>query len=266
MRELDADGFAGELTSLAAPRRARAWVPRLGAAVRIGIRAGLVPAAAVFAIYFMANHALPMPWVRIASVLAVYGPAVGVLLAVLTEVFVMLFDRIARAGHGLVAVANPVTAGALGGVLAGIVPGAVGVTVFGSYTGPFVGTVLIAGALITGSMLVAVPLARRARRERWPLRPAGRDVAAPPAREDTPAARDDRVIAAAAAIATLILCAVAAVIAPIIVATAFAETVRGTLEETGPVVGAIAGAIGGGIVGLFVGLVIALGLSLRPPR
>ena len=249
MRELDADGFAGELTSLAPARRERAWVPRLGAAVRIGIRAGLVPSAAVFAIYFVAHHALPMPWVRIASVLAVYGPAVGVLLAVLTELFVMLFDRIARAGHGLAAVANPVTAGTLGGVLAGIVPGAVGVTVFGSYTGPFVGTVLIAGALITGSMLVAVPLARRARRARWPVRPP---------------AHDDRVIAAAAAIATLILCVVAAVIAPIIVATAFAETVRGTLEETGPVVGAIAGAVGGGIVGLFVGLVIALGRSLRP--
>lgn len=254
MRELDADGFAGELTSLAPPRLPRAWIPRLGAAIRTGVRAGLVPAAEVFAIYFVSNHALAMPWVRIASLLAVYGPAVGVLLAVLTELFVMLFDRIARAGRGLVLVANPVTAGALGGTLAGIVPGAVGVTVFGSYTGPFVGTVLIAGALITGSMLVAVPLARRARRERWPRR-----TGAPPA-------RDDRVIAAAAVIATLILCAVAAVIAPIIVATAFAETVRGTLEETGPVVGAIAGAVGGGIVGLFVGLVIALGRSLRPPR
>src|SRR5688572_13349669 len=194
MRELDADGFAGELKELAPPRPPRPWVPRLAAAVRTGIRAGLLPALAVFAIYFVLNHARPMPWVRIASVLAVYGPAVGVLLAVLTELHVMLFDRIARGGHGLAAIANPVTAGALGGTLAGVIPGAVGVTVFGSYTGPFVGTGLIAGALICGSMLVAVPLARRARRARWP-RPAG--------------ARDHRVIAAAAALATLILCAIA---------------------------------------------------------
>jgi hypothetical protein len=254
MRELDADGFAGELTSLAPPRPARTLAPRLAAAVRIGVRAGLLPAAAVFAIYFLAHHALPMPWVRIASVLAIYGPAVGVLLAVLTELLVIGLDRVARAGHGLVAVANPVTAGALAGALAGVIPGAVGVTVFGSYTGPFVGTGLIAGALITGSMLVAVPLARRARRERWPLL------------AKAPDAREGRVIAAAAGIATLILCAVAAVIAPIIVHSAFARTLSGTLAETGPTVGAIAGAIGGGIVGIFVGLVIALGRSLRPPR
>lgn len=251
MRELDADGFAGELTSRAPPpRRPRPWVPRLGAAVRIGARAGLLPAIAVFAIYFLAHHARPMPWVRIASVLAIYGPAVGVLLAVFTEVFVMLLDRVARAGPGLVVIANPVTAGALGGALAGVVPGAVGVTVFGAYTGPYAGTGLIAGALIAGSMLVAVPLARRARRARWPRRPG---------------ARDHRVIAAAAAIATLILCAVAAVLAPVIVHSAFARTLGGSLAETGPIAGAIAGAIGGGVVGIFVGLVIAIGRSLRPP-
>ncbi len=251
MRELDADGFAGELTELAPPRPPRTWVPRLAAAVRTGVRAGLLPACAVFAIYFVAHRHLPMPWLRIASVLAVYGPAVGMLLAIATELFVMLFDRVARARRRLAAIANPVTAGALGGTLAGIVPGAVGVTVFGSYTGPFVGTGLIAGALIAGSMLVAVPLARRARRDRWP-RSAGD-------------AHEQRALTAAAAIATLILCAVAAVIARILVHSAVARSLLGTLAETGPPVGAIAGASGGGIVGIFVGLVIALGRSLRPP-
>lgn len=251
MRELDldGDGFAGELTSLAPPPRARPWVPRLAAAARAGVRAGLLPAAVVFALYFAAHRHLPLPWAKIASVLAAYGPAVGVSLAVLTELFVMLFDRAARGRRWLAPIANPVTAGALGGALAGIAPGAIGVTVFGSYRGPYAGTALIAGALIAGSMLVAVPLARRARRERWPH-----------------LAHDHRVIATAAALATLILCAVAAVIAPILVHDAFARTLHGTLAETGPTAGALCGAIGGAIVGLFAGLVIALGRSLRPPR
>jgi hypothetical protein len=255
LREPDADDFAGEVTARAPARPRRAWVPRLAAAVRTGVRAGLLPAAAVFAIYFVANRHLAMPWAKIASILAVYGPAVGVSLSVLAELLVMAFDRAARAHRGLAAIANPVTAGALAGALAGIVPGAVGVTVFGSFRGPFAGTGLIAGALIAGCMLVAVPIARRARRARWP----GLATAA------ATATRDRRALAAATAIATLILCAIAAVVAPLLVHGAFARTL-GTLAETGPTVGAITGIICGGIVGVFVGLVIALGRSLYPLR
>lgn len=216
--------------------------PRLTAAFGNGVLAGLLPSAIVLAIYFFDHRDAPLPWVRIASILAVYGPAVGVLLAVCCEALTMIADRIARAGYGLVAIANPITACTLGGLIAGIAPGAVGVVVFGSYHGPFVGTGLIAFGLISGSVMVAVPLAVRARR----IRKAPRNMV---------------VIGAATVIATVILCGVAAIIAPVIVGGAFAEA-RNSVEEHGGLVGAVAGAIGGGVVGGFIGIVIAVGRSL----
>jgi hypothetical protein len=245
---LTGDVFAGELTPARSPSRTRSGPSLLRQAVGTGLVAGTVPAAAVFAIYFAFNHDLPMPWIRIASLVAVYGPVVGVMLACSVQALVLGFDRIAALARPLVAIANPVTAGSVAGAIAGVVPGAVGVVVFGSYHGPFVGTSLIACGVIAGSVMVAVPLARRARRAR------------------TGGVGGDRgVIAAAAVIATLILAAVAAVIAPILVDGAFDEA-RGALATRGAAVGGLVGAIGGGIVGMFIGLVIALGRSLRLPR
>jgi hypothetical protein len=231
-----------ELHSLQAPRRPSTWAPRLKAAFANGVIAGLVPSAIVLVLYFVQNRDAPLPWVKIATILAIYGPAVGVSLAVLVETFLMITDRIARVGHGLFVIANPIVASTLGGLLAGIVPGAVGVVVFGSYHGPFVGTGLIAFGLIAGAVMVAVPLAIRARRARGNPKNHG-------------------VIAAATVFATAILCAVAAVIAPVIVGGAFAAA-QSNVEEHGGIVGAVAGAIGGGVVGVFIGIVIAFGRAL----
>ena len=241
--ELIEEELAWELHSVHVPRRPSTWAPRIKAAIANGIIAGLLPSALVLVLYFLDNRDAPLPWVKIASILAVYGPAVGVSLAVLVEALVMITDRIARVGFGLVVVANPIVAATLGGLLAGIVPGAVGVVVFGSYHGPFVGTGLIAFGLIAGAVMVAVPLAIRARR----------------ARGNPP---DTGVIAAATVFATTILCAVAAVIAPVIVGGAFAAA-QSNVEEHGGIVGAVAGALGGGVVGVFIGIVIAFGRSLR---
>jgi hypothetical protein len=237
------DEFAGELRSLRPPRAASQLAARMAATLWIGIRAGLIPSAIVFVIYLLRNRDAPLPWATIGSLLAVYGPVIGILLASSIELFVIGADRIARVGFGLVVIANPVTAGGLAGALAGIVPGAVGVMVFGSYHGPFVGTTLIAFGLVAGAVLVAAPLAIRSRRARG--------------------LRDDmRVIAAATLIAMVLLTAVAAVVAPVIVGTAFAEA-RGAMENHEGIVGAVAGALGGGVVGVFIGLVIVLGRSLR---
>jgi hypothetical protein len=250
--ELDDEGFAGELHTVQPQRRTSTWAPRMRAAVVTGVKAGLLPSASVSAIYFALHRDVPLPWVRLVSIVALYGPGIGVLLATFVETFVLVTDRIARLGFGLRLIANPVTAGGLGGMLAGIAPGAIGVVVFGSYHGPFVGTGLIVFGLISGSVMVAVPLAiraRRARRLELGARAGG-------------ARNDRRVIAAATVIATLILCVVAAVIAPIIVGSAFAEAQSG-VDESVAVIGAVAGAIAGGVVGIFIGLVIALGRSLR---
>lgn len=242
----DGEAFAGELSTAAPARRTSTWGPRLRAAFVTGAKAGLLPSLLVFAIYFLTNRDAPLPWVRLATILTIYGCCVGILLATFVELLVLVTDRIARLGYGLRVLANPVIAGGLAGILAGIAPGAIGVIVFGAYHGPFVGTGLIVFGLISGSVMIAVPLAIRARRARG-------------------APDDMRVIAAATVIATLILCAVAAVIAPVIVGSAFEEA-RGAVDEYGGLVGAVSGTIGGGVVGIFIGLVITLGRSLRARR
>jgi len=244
VRELEREVFAGELHSSRTPApRSR---PRLvRAAVSTGAIAGTLPGAAVFAIYFVMNHATPMPWIRVATVLAVFAPIAGMMLATSIQLAVLGFDRLAQVGRGARVIANAAVAGGLGGAIAGVAPGAVGVLVFGSYHGPFVGTALIAFAVIGGSVMIAVPLALRARRAGAPAHPD-----------------DRRTVALATAIATLILLAVAAVIAPILVDGAFARA-RGALATQGATVGSVTGAIGGAVVGLYIGMVIGLGRSLR---
>lgn len=244
MRAVDLeDDLAWECAVPATTRRASTIGPRLAAAFGNGVLAGLIPSAIVLVVYFVQHRDAALPWIKIASILAVYGPGVGVLLAVSCEALTMITDRIARIGYGLVVLANPVVACTLGGVLAGIAPGAIGVIVFGSYRGPFVGTGLIAFGLIAGSVMVAVPLAVHARRVRN-------------------APRNMLVIGAATLIAYAILCAVAAIIAPVIVGSAFQEA-RERMEDYGGVIGGIAGGIGGGVVGVFIGIVIAVGRTLR---
>jgi hypothetical protein len=245
------DDFAGELRSLRPPGRVSTIGPALARAFSIGIKAGVVPSAIVFVIYFARNYYEPLPWVTVASLLAVYGPVVGILLATSVQMALIATDRIARVGYGLWLIANPITGGAFAGLVAGIAPGAVGVMVFGSYAGPFVGTGLIAFGMIGGCVMVAAPLALEARRAR-----CGRK-----------SSNDVRVIAAATIVATLILCAVAAVVAPVIVGSAFAEA-RGAMENHTGLVGAVAGALGGCVVGTFIGITIALGrwLGYTPRR
>ncbi len=94
----DDDQLAWELWSPHVARRTSVIWPRLAAAFRNGVLAGLVPSAIVLVLYFIDHRDAPLPWVRIASILAVYGPAVGVLLAVCCESLTMITDRIARAG------------------------------------------------------------------------------------------------------------------------------------------------------------------------
>jgi hypothetical protein len=232
------DDLAWELAVPATTRRSSMVASRLASAFRNGVLAGLVPSAIVLGTYFFQHHEADLPWVKIASILAVYGPGVGVLLAVFCEALMIATDRIARVGFGLVAIANPITACALGGLLSGIAPGAIGVLVFGSYRGPFVGTSLIAFGLIAGAVMVAVPLAVRARRLRE-------------------ARKNPWIIGGATLIATAILCGVAAIIAPVIVGTAFDAAREGvTVDEYGGLIGAVGGAVGGGVSGVFIGIVV----------
>jgi len=232
----EVDGFAGELAPLWPGRPARKLDPRWGKCVRGGMIAGGVPAVFLLLDYFLAHDDLDLPWLKIASLVAVLAPLSGLLLALFVEAAVVAFDRVGRAWWPLKLVANPMTAGAIGGALAGIAPGAVNVTTFGSYHGPFVGTVPLACTCIAGALLVVVPIARR----------CGANG-----------------VIAGLVIATVLLCAIAAVVAPLIVDSAF-QQLQGELTTDGPIVGAACGVIGGGIMGVYVGLVIVVGRMVRP--
>jgi hypothetical protein len=206
-------------------------VQRLGASLRGGAIAGVVPTAILFVIYIVEAWYWHLPWLRIASVLAIYAPVTGVLLAVCVEVSIVAMDRVGSAWWPTRVLANPLIAGTVGGVIAGIFPGAFGVPVFGSYSGPFIGTAPLCCACIAAAALVVTPIARRSGVRR---------------------------VALAMLLATPIACVLAAIVAPVIVETAFVQ-VNSTLDRDGPFIGAACGAIGGAFLGLYVGLVVVLG-------
>jgi hypothetical protein len=93
--ELDDEGFAGELHTVQPQRRTSTWAPRMRAAIVTGIKAGLLPSASVFTIYF-ALHRTPPPWVRLGSILGCTDPASAS--ARDRRAFVLVTDRIARLG------------------------------------------------------------------------------------------------------------------------------------------------------------------------
>jgi hypothetical protein len=251
VRDLEREVFAGELRPSRPLHPVTARPPLIRQALVTGAVAGGVPGAIVFAIYYGMHSQLPLPWIRVASVLAVFAPFAGMALAGSVQAMVLAFDRIARLGRGVGLIANPVLAGLIGGALGGIAPGAISVITFGSYHGPFLGTALIAFPVISGSIYIAGMIALRARRARLGRTPG-----------------DKRMIAIATIAAGVILLAVAAVVAPALVDGAFAEAQRraGSIAEKGGMIGAIAGAIGGTLVGIYIGMVIAIGRSLRPRR
>ena len=239
----DDPSLAWEVTVPPAARPRRTWTPRLAAALRSGFLAGFLPGGLVFTLYYLAHRDLDMPWGKIALVLALYAPGVGITLAVAVEGLVMIAEAIVARVRWLVPIANSIVAAGIAGAICGILPGSIGVVVFGGYRGPFVGTTLIAVAQVGGALLVAVPSARRARRHsRGTTRNAG-------------------AVAAATLIATLVVGVVAAVVAPLLVTRAFTG-IAGELDAHGATVGAVIGAMGGAILGLYVGLVIALARRL----
>lgn len=229
----DDEVLAWEMAALRVSTRRSETLARLGASMRGGAIAGFVPAAIVFVVYMIEAWEWGMPWLRIASVVAVFAPIAGLLLAGCVEVMVMWLDRVGRAWWPLRVVANPLMAGLVGGVIAGIGPGAVGVPVFGSYSGPFLGTAELACACIAAAALVVTPIARRS------------GVAG-------------RRLVVAVVLATVIAGGMAAVVAPVVVDAAFVE-IGDALQTQGAMIGAGCGAIGGGFLGLYVGLVIVLG-------
>ncbi|MCX5746617.1 MAG: hypothetical protein NT062_29420 [Proteobacteria bacterium] len=226
------EGLAWEITPRRAPRPRRTWAPRMGVAVRGGFRAGFLPGILVMAIYYIAHHDVDLPWLKIATLMSVYAPGVGISLAAAIEAVVLLVDGL-TARAPIVPRGPAVVVGCgLAGAACGIAPGAIGVVVFGSYRGPFIGTSLIATSMIIGAFLVALPAARRA-------------------------ARSWRAVVIATIATTLLVGVVASVVTPLVVDGAFGH-MQGVSYEHGVFVGGAVGALGGCLLGGYAGLVIAL--------
>jgi hypothetical protein len=236
---IDSGVFAGELRPSEPVLARSARPPLIKQAIRTGAIAGALPGAIVFVAYFVSNHALPLPWVTLGTQVLCIATACGMVLAGAVQACVLGFDRIARIHPVLVAIANPIVAGALAGAVGGILPGAIGVSVLGSYHGPFLGTVPIACALIGGTTILIVPLTLRARRARHPK------------------AKGDRWrVAAATGIATVII---------VDVGFAWARPASpvgfGYIEPpvSKAMIGAFGGGIGGMVLGIYVGIAMAIG-------
>lgn len=245
--KLELASFAGEVRRPAARPAASPRLARARGTLAIGLRAGLLPSLAVLVIYYAQHAGAPVPWARLATFGLAYGTMVGLLLTFGVDLLGTLFDRIARAGVGLGALFNPVSAGAVGGALAGVLPGLIATTSFHDIRGPFMGVPLIASSLIAGSLLAAVPLAGRAHRERRP--------GAPPPRL--------RLLIATVA-ATAIAGLAWAIASPVLITYAYAEA-YGTVSPAGATAGMLAGAAGGGALGMYAGIVVALGRGPRQP-
>jgi hypothetical protein len=237
--------FAGEVSRRAPAKAPSVRLARARGTLAIGLRAGLVPSLAVLLIYYAMHHDAPVRWARLATFGLAYGTMVGLLLTFGVDLVSALFDRVARAGRWLAALCNPVTAGGIGGALAGVLPGLIATTSFHDIRGPFMGVPLIAGSLIAGSLLAAVPLAGRAHRERRPGGP-------------TPRLR----LLVATVVATAIAGLAWAIFSPILVAYAYAEA-YGTVSPAGATAGMLAGSAGGAALGLYVGIVVAVGRGAR---
>ncbi|MEX1366547.1 MAG: hypothetical protein AB1Z98_25710 [Nannocystaceae bacterium] len=120
--------------------------------------------------YVALPGALRLDWELMPTVLAVYvlvcGLSVGLCVGGATRVA-------ARRGAGGLGLAG---AGALGGVLAGIAPGIMGIAGFGSLSAPYAGTANIMSSILVGAIaFVALwsPGLLPSRRERSPLKHLG---------------------------------------------------------------------------------------------
>jgi hypothetical protein len=128
------------------------------AAARLGALCALGPGLILFGWYYAHNGHLPLPWGRIALITVVLAPFTGAAFGGFVRLFIAWFDRHAGGATRRRFYANPISAGVLGGALASIVTGVFAVAVFGSYHGPFVGTLEITAMLFAGCLAIATLL------------------------------------------------------------------------------------------------------------
>jgi len=221
--------------------RRAAW---LGAIAAVG------PACILLGWYYVQHQALPLPWLQTMLITIVLAPFTGAAFGGAVRALIALSDRCAR-GRWL---ANPISAGVAGGAIASVVAGIFAVAVFGSYHGPYAGSLEITAMTVVACASLATLLAVDALRMHRAPRGSDLIVAS--------------LLVILAAVATAVVTLIAArLLAPSLVRDGiFLYTKRLALEAGGIRVGGALGAIVGAIVGLHLGITIQLARRFAASR
>jgi hypothetical protein len=215
-------------------------------AARLGALCGFGPGLMLFGWYYAHNGHLPLPWGTIALISAVLAPLTGAAFAGIVRLLIVRFDRYAGEGQPSRRrlYANPITAGVVGGALASIITGVFAVAVFGSYRGPFVGTLEISTMLFAACLAIATLLTVDTLRGSRP-------------RSVTDLAAAIACVVAAGVITSALTLGIAYVVAPSLFSQGMLWTARMLVYAHGPVaVGCVVGISVGAILGLHLGLSI----------
>ena len=216
----------------------------------LGAVAALGPACILLGWYYAKHQALPLPWLKTMLITIVLAPFTGAAFGGAIRALIALSDRCARWRW----LANPISAGVAGGAIASVVAGVFAVAVFGSYHGPYAGSVEITVMTVVACTSLATLLAVEALRARRAPRGSDLMVAG--------------LLVIVAAIATAAVTLIAArMLAPSLVRDGiFLYTKRLALEAGSILVGGALGAIVGAIVGLHLGITIQLARWFAPAQ
>lgn len=202
----------------------------------------------LFAWYASANHHLPIPWLRTGILSVLTGLVTGAALGGGVQLLVGASQRVRGIAR---VIANPATAGALGGALASVLGGVMAVVVFGANRGPYVGTLESAAMLIAACASLATLLTADAMRGGGIPRIADLGPALV------------RVLIAAAIVSALAVAAAVAIVPSVFEIGVF-WTARAAIAAHGQVtVGVIVGVLVGAVFGMHLGLSIWLGTRAR---
>ncbi|MBA3453484.1 MAG: hypothetical protein H0T42_10365 [Deltaproteobacteria bacterium] len=212
---------------------------------KLGAICGLGPTLILFGWYYARNHHLPLPWAQMGLISALLGPLTGAALGGFVQLLIAGSDRVSGPARLVI---NPITAGLVGGAVTSIVAGVFAIAVFGSYRGPYVGTIESSAMLIAASFSLATLLTMDALR--------GSQTGGPVS-DLIPAA--GRVLFAALATAA-VTAGTAILLAPSLVSAGIFWTARHLLQTHSVVaVGCVLGISVGAIFGMHLGLSIWLG-------
>lgn len=225
---------------------------RVSSAARLGALCGFGPGLMLFGWYYAHNGHLPLPWGTIALISAVLAPLTGAAFAGIVSLLIVWFDRHAGQTSHRRLYANPITAGIVGGALASIVTGVFAVAVFGSYRGPFAGTLEITTMLFSACLAIATLLTVDTLRGSRP-------------RSITDLTTAIGFVVAAGAVTAALTLGTAYLVAPSLFSEGMLWTARVLVKAHGSVtIGVVAGISIGAILGLHLGLSIFMARRSAP--